>query len=262
MDCKACGAQNPEMNKYCQGCGKELTKGDSEPAEVPSPTVDQAASEKPPARTVTCPACKQEHLPSEQRCKCGYTFTANELKPGYSPKKEIAVVPIICPSCKGKHMPPAKRCACGYSFSNSQLYPNKKSHFFRNLLIVSGLLAVLIVCLVGGLVLQMRKTAGEEEPLRMVEGWVKKDTGASTVEASFGTFSGRGHVKYSLEGRNIEAWKGSVSYSAGRGAVTEYFVVVLEDGNYEGKRFRSSFDADNEFSAYAQACRLANGTWD
>ena len=56
MKCTNCGAENPEGNKFCGGCGKELAK-DPDVVQKPTGRTCSSCGRSLPKETNVCPYC-------------------------------------------------------------------------------------------------------------------------------------------------------------------------------------------------------------
>jgi hypothetical protein len=95
ITCSKCKLQNPDIAKFCQGCGDRLIGITSSPIihqRIDEPSIDAEAIL---IKTIVCPHCKKDTLPDFDACvNCGKLLTQSPNQPFIfqsPPKKKIEV---------------------------------------------------------------------------------------------------------------------------------------------------------------------------
>ncbi len=109
--CKSCGAQNPEINKFCTNCSAKFV-------EVEKPAVQISTSKK------VCSNCGAENSSNMKFCtNCGNSLDqlSTTTKP-VMPKEEVTIDKITCDKCGEKCDTNSKFCTnCGAIFREKQV---------------------------------------------------------------------------------------------------------------------------------------------
>lgn len=138
ITCPKCAGQNPELARYCNRCGADLTASPpppppstSAPSSAPrgsastgSPQTGSAPDAPPPPGSRWCPTCRTPNPAIARFCQsCGHNFSPPAAAPT-SASTSAAKGRKICPGCHAFNAATADYCAdCGVALPKEATTP-------------------------------------------------------------------------------------------------------------------------------------------